>query len=639
MVLIVAAGCSGSNSPVNPVDSQPQDLTLSEPYRDVSEFGRSLLMACNFELDFETQEITIEPLRTTNMHFSIRSLLQNPAFCPGNNCLTAQFTQVGPTPGYFKIKVTLVNPSNITGRDVRGIVYNNTQNNHRILNADEYTKLWAPPNYNSVYPFKAFAKGDLERKFPPLASFSANYEFQFNPLPPKWVFFYAVDASWPSNCEEPYEITGQEQIGAFYASRGCSQFTVQASHHSGPAHLDGITLDATPIGGDVIEMDYDFLENTYSAMVINEQSIIPGDYDLLITARATGVDIYLYDYFHVTVVEDDQGGNVRGDLKDFDTDQGLPLAHVTTSDGTNLFEYDSDFCGYFATSGIPDGQRVLSITKPGYYSRHALTTVGVEDVILDESLHKNEGPIPPMPILEVDPPSINLVSGIAVITGHMHNMDGFEDLVGVYVHQGQEYLMDVNDATDAFQQAVILAYGTNEIVLRATNASGTVLSSKIIVDYFPAWNFRITLTWDTDETDIDLHVWEPDLSEHLSYVTDFTAHLELDYDDVQGFGPENVTPTTDILPVGVYPIAVNYYSGDDSGYDIPTTCFITLRLNPGTPEEQLVVFDYELTYSSNNTGYPINYNSTDWWRPCDVVVLDGGIITWQTADLSIALPN
>src|SRR4051812_38444876 len=50
---------------------------------------------------------------------------------------------------------------------------------------------------------------------------------------------------------------------------------------------------------------------------------------------------------------------------------------------------------------------------------------------------------------------------------------------------------------------------------------------------------RATLTWDTDDTDIDLHVWDAD-GNH-AYFADQQAipDSELDIDILYGFGPEN----------------------------------------------------------------------------------------------------
>jgi uncharacterized protein YfaP (DUF2135 family) len=312
---------------------------------------------------------------------------------------------------------------------------------------------------------------------------------------------------------------------------------------------------------------------------------------------------------------------------------------MTTSDGDNLYIEDADYCGYVATNDIPEGSRVLSMSKPGYHTAHVLTVVEDEDIVFEEFLEPNTDPQPPMPEIAMDEPVIDLNNGMVTLTGHMYYTDCAGDQQGIYVHQGEEHLMGVDPVDSSFHQVIILAYGVNEIVLRSTNATGTVLSDKITVEYYPEWDFRVTLTWDTNNTDIDLHVWEPNLVDHCYWWVDFSTHLGLDIDILYGYGPENITPLTDTVPVGVYPVAVDYYYDHDDDYyvDQPTTCYVTLRLNPGTPFEEIVQFSHVLTFADTMDYYPVQYDTASWWRPCDVVALDNGLMTWQEPDLSLVL--
>ncbi len=635
---ILAPGCSGTGSPTSPDEPDGATSAATSPPAEPSTEGRALLMAWEVEFDFETQEVTLEPLRTAATHFSILELLQDPWFCPGGYCLTINFIEFDPVAGYFLIKATLANPSTIVAHDVRGIVYDNDLTNHQVLNADDYTDLWAPPDYDSVYPFRAYAKADPDRAFKPLASYSELYEFQFDSLPPKWNFVYAVDCSWPSNCEEPFEIVNQTQTGNYYAAHGCSLLTVQVHHHGGPAHVKGVTLDTSSLAGNLVDMEYNITDDTWETLIMNDTPVSAGVRDLLITASSPGTDLKLYDYFTIDAlsIADEK---IQGTIYGSDTGEGIPLALMTTSDGDNLYMADADFCGFLATSDVPDGSRVLSFTKPGYHSAHVLTVVGGDDIIIEEFLEPFLDDQPEMPEITLNEPAVDIINGMVGISGYMLNMDCFGNQVGVYVHQGEEHLMGVDNYTGEFHQIVFLAYGVNEIVVRATNATGTVLSDKIIIEYYPAWDFRITLTWDTDDSDMDIHVWEQDLFNHCYYSNTTTPHLGLDIDILYGFGPENITPITDELPEGVYPIAVNYYADHDDDFyeDQPTTNFVTLRLNPGTPFEEIVIFDYLLTFENFNSDYPVQYSTASWWRPCDLVVHDTGIVTWQEPDFSFQL--
>ncbi|QUP52576.1 DUF2135 domain-containing protein [Ralstonia syzygii] len=98
---------------------------------------------------------------------------------------------------------------------------------------------------------------------------------------------------------------------------------------------------------------------------------------------------------------------------------------------------------------------------------------------------------------------------------------------------------------------------------------------------------RVVLSWDTDGTDLDLHVISPD-GQHAWYGNRVTANGgALDVDVTTGYGPEiysNPAP----LP-GTYLVYVNYYgSGNDSS--IITTAQVTIITDENTPAERQQTF-------------------------------------------------
>jgi tetratricopeptide (TPR) repeat protein len=74
---------------------------------------------------------------------------------------------------------------------------------------------------------------------------------------------------------------------------------------------------------------------------------------------------------------------------------------------------------------------------------------------------------------------------------------------------------------------------------------------------------RITMTWDTDGNDVDLHVVDPP-GEHVYYGHKQAASgIELLQDIVQGFGPEVVR--TDRVVPGAYHVGVKYFNAGPMG--------------------------------------------------------------------------
>ncbi|MCM4157342.1 hypothetical protein [Gramella sp. AN32] len=75
-------------------------------------------------------------------------------------------------------------------------------------------------------------------------------------------------------------------------------------------------------------------------------------------------------------------------------------------------------------------------------------------------------------------------------------------------------------------------------------------------------DIKITLSWDT-ETDIDLWVTDP-FSEKIWYDSPFSSSGgELDVDNVEGYGPENVFWPTNEAPFGTYTVQIHYYGPED----------------------------------------------------------------------------
>jgi hypothetical protein len=68
----------------------------------------------------------------------------------------------------------------------------------------------------------------------------------------------------------------------------------------------------------------------------------------------------------------------------------------------------------------------------------------------------------------------------------------------------------------------------------------------------------LTLNWNGTTSDIDLHIIEPGAAREVSYVNKIGQYGELDYDDVDGFGPEHYYGHT-VAP-GVYGVKIHAYS-------------------------------------------------------------------------------
>lgn len=95
----------------------------------------------------------------------------------------------------------------------------------------------------------------------------------------------------------------------------------------------------------------------------------------------------------------------------------------------------------------------------------------------------------------------------------------------------------------------------------------------------------VTINWNTDETDVDLHVTEAN-GETCYYQNNRTsAGGYLSKDMTQGFGPEMYFIKT--APKGACDIKVNYYSDNTSRYDEKTKVYLRVYKNWGKPNEKI----------------------------------------------------
>jgi tetratricopeptide (TPR) repeat protein len=105
-------------------------------------------------------------------------------------------------------------------------------------------------------------------------------------------------------------------------------------------------------------------------------------------------------------------------------------------------------------------------------------------------------------------------------------------------------------------------------------------------------DLRVSLSWDADLTDVDLHLFEP-TAEHASYSHQRTRMGGLVSRDVTGgYGPEEYLVRR-ALP-GDYAIKVHYYGSGQQTVVGPATMIATVYTNWGRPEERRQVLTLRL---------------------------------------------
>lgn len=153
------------------------------------------------------------------------------------------------------------------------------------------------------------------------------------------------------------------------------------------------------------------------------------------------------------------------------------------------------------------------------------------------------------------------------------------------------------DAAGRFDRPFSFPNGSNSVEVRSPdgqqrhrtqflNASGGATPAKL----------RVLLAWDSDGTDLDLHLITPD-GAHIWYGDRVVPNgAALDVDVTTGYGPEIFAMPAPIK--GQYLVYVNYFGGgyrsDDEGQEEAvqplTTAQVTVITEEGTPNEKMETF-------------------------------------------------
>jgi len=259
-------------------------------------------------IDQETRTIEVIDNRQLALHLNVRNVLESDWWCPAHNCIKIQFIDIDDTNYIYTIKGTLVNPTYFTGFDVRVIIFYDEDKEHDLLNADDYTMLYEDGDF--INPFRSYAKTVDQRTFGSFSSFSEIFELYVPPAPKKFLINFAIDASWPTNCEEPYDLENFGFEGSIYPDDpdldGIDQGEglIFTEVHDWQFNVSEVTIDTTPITGGITTLEYNSDTDRWEAPITDLLDAPPGDYTCLIAAFSEiEPSIGLYNYLTFQVDE------------------------------------------------------------------------------------------------------------------------------------------------------------------------------------------------------------------------------------------------------------------------------------------------------------------------------------------------
>lgn len=293
LLMLIITGCSaGHINPVQPQVEQDADLAMPVAQIDEGQTNRLLLNAGRFQFDFQSLDADVLPMRNANFHFDVTGYLNFPL---------AEIAYYEPLTGMLSVNVTLTNNQMVDGYDVRLIIYTN-DNGVKLMNPDAWTSLWDIPDGADINPFKAYATTE------PLRTFASNQQFtqmlQF--YMPSGIDYvdYAIDVSYPANCDEPYSIENFSQ-GILYDSAG-AETTIEVDVLDWQDDVDEVKLYCPAITNEIFVNFEQVGNNKWNLNIANVNAIAQGNYIAAIIATSENSDdLELYNLVEITVTGDE----------------------------------------------------------------------------------------------------------------------------------------------------------------------------------------------------------------------------------------------------------------------------------------------------------------------------------------------
>lgn len=284
LLVLLMVGCSG-NFP-NPMVSSGNGSDLEEIKPD-----RQLLGTWQVTLDVDTLNATVNPVRDAYLHWNVTPYA-TPVFCTINSYDRA--THVA------DVDVTITNPGqyNFNAYDVRLIIITD-EIGHSMRNPDNWTELWDDSLIGlTSNPFKAYNKHLANRPFYSGMDYTENV-LVYCPED-NYQITIAIDASYPGNCDEPYEISNFQQDELM--SDVGSTALIQVDVYDWQDDVDSVKLHCTAISGNPTD-DFSFDSgNTWTLNLVNNNGAAVGRYPAMISATSTGSgSLELYDFLDISV--------------------------------------------------------------------------------------------------------------------------------------------------------------------------------------------------------------------------------------------------------------------------------------------------------------------------------------------------
>ncbi|MBU1023347.1 cytochrome c family protein [bacterium] len=291
-------GCSGKMAdPIASKTEKPLSNPLVSENTDAGEHNLWAMGTIVFDIENMTAEVIMD--RETEEHINVTSLIPNP-YVVVNSIDTVNWIA--------DVDVTLANPFTISGYDVRLIIFIDDAG-HTLLNPDDFTGLYDIPEGPDVNPFKAYAKTEPNRIF---AAVTRHTENLLIAIPEGNVNVpFAVDASYPGNADEPYQISNfsHGELNDVIGHSAIASVDVYAWNND----VDSVSLSCPSVTGPNPVTFNDMGNNNWQATIMNSQGASAGNYEAELMATTTGGgNLALFDLVNIQITHGTTGPGYVG---------------------------------------------------------------------------------------------------------------------------------------------------------------------------------------------------------------------------------------------------------------------------------------------------------------------------------------
>ncbi len=372
-LLIATFGCSNGHNPIAPKDASDN---VPIPALETGDSGtnHSLLGRGTIHFDLENLTASVEINREAEGHYNITTMAPMDFSVQGYDPVT-MIVDVG---------INIVNPYPLDGRDVRLIIYHDAIG-HKLINSDSWTDLYDIPAGLPINPFKmysAYAPGHIFEGESQDKQDCQIYLPGGNPF-----VEYAIDVSYPTNCEEPYKITNFVQDTILYDQAG-SATHIEVDVYDWQHDINDVSLYCPAITGVTLLPFTEKMSFVWEMDLFNSTGASSGDYAGVVVALSTGSGcLAMYNFVNITVTPEthDDGwagtwGNSYEDIVNDVAYSGQELIYVVGSfmgivdfdPSTSVYEIEShgDEDAYLSIF-YPDGNLMAAFGWGGEWEAEA----------------------------------------------------------------------------------------------------------------------------------------------------------------------------------------------------------------------------------------------------------------------------